>query len=346
MRILRYFSIFFVLGYAAWYFYAGDKPYQSISGQTMGTYYNVKIRTRKEDNMLPQKIRQRLDELNREMSVFDSESEISRLNNAKAGEWIDLSPEMSKVMKDSAKIWRLSGGAFDPTVGRLVDLWGFGASVPKKAPSEAEIKEVLKYTGFDKLKFADGYSRVKKSNDNIYINLSAIAKGYGVDRVAEKLEELGIRDYVVEIGGEVRAAGRKSEDVDRGSRSEEEKGWKIGVVKPSETPETAFVADLRNAAVATSGDYRNYYYKDGKKYSHTISPKSGYPVEHNLASVTVFDDNCMDADALATAAMSMGETKALKFAADNNLALVMFVREEDGSLKTLVSDKARKILGE
>lgn len=163
MRILRYFSIFFVLGYAAWYFYAGDKPYQSISGQTMGTYYNVKIRTRKEDNMLPQKIRQRLDELNREMSVFDSESEISRLNNAKAGEWIDLSPEMSKVMKDSAKIWRLSGGAFDPTVGRLVDLWGFGASVPKKAPSEAEIKEVLKYTGFDKLKFADGYSRVKRA---------------------------------------------------------------------------------------------------------------------------------------------------------------------------------------
>ena len=337
MRILRYFSIFFVLGYAAWYFYAGDKPYQSISGQTMGTYYNVKIRTRKEDNMLPQKIRQRLDELNREMSVFDSESEISRLNNAKAGEWIDLSPEMSKVMKDSAKIWRLSGGAFDPTVGRLVDLWGFEASVPKKAPSEAEIKEVLKYTGFDKLKFADGYSRVKKSNDNIYINLSAIAKGYGVDRIAKLLEDEGYTNFVVEIGGEV---------VARGSRSEEEKGWKIGVVKPAETPETAFVADLRNAAVATSGDYRNYYYKDGKKYSHTISPQSGYPVEHNLASVTVFDDNCMDADALATAAMSMGETKALKFAADNNLALVMFVREEDGSLKTLVSDKARKILGE
>ena len=241
MRILRYFSIFFVLGYAAWYFYAGDKPYQSISGQTMGTYYNVKIRTRKEDNMLPQKIRQRLDELNREMSVFDSESEISRLNNAKAGEWIDLSPEMSKVMKDSAKIWRLSGGAFDPTVGRLVDLWGFGASVPKKAPSEAEIKEVLKYTGFDKLKFADGYSRVKKSNDNIYINLSAIAKGYGVDRIAKLLEDEGYTDFVVEIGGEV---------VARGSRSEEEKGWKIGVVKPAETPETAFVADLRNAAVS------------------------------------------------------------------------------------------------
>ena len=156
MRILRYFSIFFVLGYAAWYFYAGDKPYQSISGQTMGTYYNVKIRTRKEDNMLPQKIRQRLDELNREMSVFDSESEISRLNNAKAGEWIDLSPEMSKVMKDSAKIWRLSGGAFDPTVGRLVDLWGFGASVPKKAPSETE-----KARGFRKAARRSSYSQQK-----------------------------------------------------------------------------------------------------------------------------------------------------------------------------------------
>lgn len=282
MRILRYFSIFFVLGYAAWYFYAGDKPYQSISGQTMGTYYNVKIRTRKEDNMLPQKIRQRLDELNREMSVFDSESEISRLNNAKAGEWIDLSPEMSKVMKDSAKILAPQRRAPLTRPSATCRAVGIRASVPKKAPSEAEIKEVLKYTGFDKLKFADGYSRVKKSNDNIYINLSAIAKGYGVDRIAKLLEDEGYTNFVVEIGGEV---------VARGSRSEEEKGWKIGVVKPAETPETAFVADLRNAAVATSGDYRNYYYKDGKKYSHTISPQSGYPVEHNLASVTVFDDN-------------------------------------------------------
>ena len=337
MRILRYFSIFFVIAYAAWYFYAGDKPYQNINGQTMGTYYNIKIRTRKEDNMLPQRINQRLEELNREMSVFDSESEISRINSAKAGEWIELSPEMSKVMKDSAKVWRLSNGAFDPTVGRLVDLWGFGASAPQKAPTEAEIKEVLKYTGFDKLKFADGYTRVKKSNDNIYINLSAIAKGYGVDHIAKLLEDEGYTDFIVEIGGEV---------VARGNRSEEEKGWKIGIVKPVETPENAFVASLKNAAVATSGDYRNYYYKDGKKYSHTISPQNGHPVEHNLASVTVFDDNCMNADALATAAMSMGETKALKFAADNNLALVMFVRQEDGSLKTLVSDKAKKILGE
>ena len=325
MRILRYFSIFFVLGYAAWYFYAGDKPYQSISGQTMGTYYNVKIRTRKEDNMLPQKIRQRLDELNREMSVFDSESEISRLNNAKAGEWIDLSPEMSKVMKDSAKIWRLSGGAFDPTVGRLVDLWGFGASVPKKAPSEAEIKEVLKYTGFDKLKFADGYSRVKKSNDNIYINLSAIAKGYGVDRIAKLLEDEGYTDFVVEIGGEV---------VARGSRSEEEKGWKIGVVKPAETPETAFVADLRNAAVATSGDYRNYYYKDGKKYAHTIDPRTGYPVQHSILSATVIARDCMSADAYATAFMVMGLEEAERFADSHpDLDACFIYADEKGELR-------------
>lgn len=141
MRILRYFSIFFVLGYAAWYFYAGDKPYQSISGQTMGTYYNVKIRTRKEDNMLPQKIRQRLDELNREMSVFDSESEISRLNNAKAGEWIDLSPEMSKVMKDSAKIWRLSGGALTRPSADLSTCGDSGLQCQKKRLRKQKLKK-------------------------------------------------------------------------------------------------------------------------------------------------------------------------------------------------------------
>lgn len=337
MRFLRYFSIFFVLGYMAWYFSADKTPYQNISGQTMGTYYNIKIRTLKEDNMLSQKIKQHMDELNRKMSVFDPKSEISRLNNAKAEEWIELSPEMSQVMKNAAKIWKMSNGAFDPTIGKLVDLWGFGSAVPQKTPSETEIKEVMKHTGFNKLKFADNYTRVKKNNDAIYINLSAIAKGYGVDSITNLLEKEGYTDFIVEIGGEV---------VARGKRSEDDNGWKIGVVKPDENQGNAFVVTLKNLAVATSGDYRNYYYKDGKKYSHTISPKNGYPVEHNLASVTVFNNSCMEADALATAAMAMGEEKALQFANDNNLALVMFVRQNDESLKTLISTNAKKIIGD
>lgn len=337
MRFIRNFSMLFIVLLVGWYLYAGQKTYQIISGQTMGTYYNIKIRSDSENNTLPSKIKQKLEDINREMSVFDSQSEISKINNAKAGEWIELSQPMAVVMKDAAKIWRLSGGAFDPTVGKLVDLWGFGAGTPKKMPTKEEIKAVLKYTGFEKIKFANNYSRLKKSYDDTYINLSAIAKGYGVDQIAKLLEDEGYTDFVVEIGGEV---------VARGKRSSEDKGWKVGVVKPTEAEENAYIVNLQNLAVATSGDYRNYYYTGDKKYSHTISPKNGYPVEHNLASVTVFNKNCMEADAVATAVMSMGEKKALKFANDNQLAIIMFVRDKEDNLQTIISEKAKKIVGE
>lgn len=337
MRFFRCFSTIFILGCIAWYLAASGTNYQSFGGQTMGTWYSVKIRTSKEDKNLPQKISEYLEAFNRKMSVFDPESEISRINRAKAGEWIRLSPEMSAVMKDASRIWKLSGGAFDPTVGKLVGLWGFGAETPQKMPSAAEISEALKETGFDKLEFDDDCTRIKKKKDNIYINLSAIAKGYGVDRLSELLKEEGYTDFVIEIGGEVIA---------RGNRSPKENGWKIGVAKPAQTRENAFVVSLRDKAVATSGDYRNYYYKDGQKYSHTISPRSGYPVKHNLASVTVFGDSSMEADALATAAMVMGEKKALKFANDNNLAFILFVRRGDDSFETLLSEQAKKITGE
>lgn len=337
MRFLRWFSIFFIIGFIGWYFFSGANPYQTMSGQTMGTYYNIKVRASRENNMLHKKIKQKLEDINKSMSVFDPDSEISKINDAPAGQWIELSAGMAGLMKDAAKIWRISGGSFDPTVGKLVDLWGFGTHIPKSTPSAEEIKNVLKYTGFDKLKFADNYTRLQKKYTETYINLSAIAKGYGTDQVAKLLEEEGYKDYIVEIGGEV---------VARGNRSDEEKGWKVGVVEPNETGGTAYVVSLKNSAVATSGDYRNYYYKDGKKYSHTISPKTGYPVEYNLTSATVFNDSCMEADAVATAVMSMGESKALKFANDNNLSVIMFVKDRNDNMKTLVSNRAKKIIGE
>lgn len=338
MRVFKYFSIFLILSSVGYYLFIEHSPYIVMSGKTMGTYYNIKIRTDKENNILHGKVKQKLEDINSEMSVFDPQSEISKINDAPADVWIDLSPEMSDVMRDAYKIYKLSNGAFDPTVGRLVDLWGFGVSIPKTVPTKEEIATILKSTGFDKIKFADNYSRLKKTDKDTYINLSAIAKGYGTDQIAALLEAEGYKNFVVEIGGEV---------VARGTRDDYAKGWKIGVVKPSKSQEeNSYVVTLKNSAVATSGDYQNYFYVDNKKYSHTISPKTGYPVEHNLASATVFYENCMDADAIATAIMSMGENKALKFANDNNLAVIMFIRDGEENIQTILSTKAKKIVGE
>ena len=175
-----------------------------------------------------------------------------------------------------------------------------------------------------------------KTNPETYTNLSALAKGYAVDRIAKLLSNMGYTDYVVEIGGEVKAAGNRVEDGE---------GWNIAVVEPNtETNKNAYVVALKDYAVATSGDYRNFFYYNDKRYSHTISPKDGYPVEHNLASVTVFNSSCMHADALATAIMAMGEKKGLAFANNNNLAAVLFVREGDNQFKALISKKAEKLL--
>ena len=179
---------------------------------------------------------------------------------------------------------------------------------------------------------------LSKKNKEIQINLSAIAKGYAVDRISKMLENKGYNNFIVEIGGEVRV---------KGNRAKKEKGWNIGVARPEENSVTSYeyVIKLKNMSVATSGDYRNYFYIDDKKYSHTIDPKTGYPVEHSLSSVTVFDEECTKADALATGIMSMGEKKGLSFANNYNIPVIMFVQTEDG-FRTILSNKAKKMIDE
>jgi len=337
-RLLKY--LLLIAGAAAViYYYAHSRqPYQIMSGETMNTYYRIKIRTDKENNLLHNAVRDELQQINHEMSVFENSSEISQINNDDSGEWIDLSPEMSEVLKDSYKTYTESDGYFDPTVGKLIDLWGFGTSRnSQRIPDDEKITEALKSIGFNKLQFNKNFTRIKKANPDIKINLSALAKGYGVDRIAGLLDRNGYTDYIVEIGGEVKA---------RGNRVPDGKGWNVAVVKPDQTNDNAYVVKLQNFSVATSGDYRNFFYHKDKRYSHTISPKDGYPVEHNLASATVFHQSCMHADALATAIMAMGEKKGLAFANKNNLAVVLFVREENNTFKPLFSNEAKKLLGE
>ena len=264
-RLLKYLFFLAAAVTAVVYYIRTRQPYQIMSGETMNTYYRIKIRTDKENNLLHNAIRDELQRINKEMSVFDSSSEISSINNDDSGEWIDLSPEMSEVLKDARKTYVESNGNFDPTVGKLVDLWGFGTTrSSKRVPSDEKIKEALKSTGFDKLRFNGNYTRVKKSIPDVKLNLSALAKGYAVDRVAALLDDNGYTDYIVEIGGEVKA---------RGNRSEESKGWNVAVVEPNtQNYENAYVVGLKDFAVATSGDYRNFFYYNDKRYSHTISP--------------------------------------------------------------------------
>ena len=337
MRILKYFSIFLFLAAIVWYLSGYKKSYQLLTGETFGTYYTIKVRSTKENNLLQKIVKQKFSDINSEMSVFDMNSEISEINRIPAGQWIALSADMSALLKNAYQIYQMSGGAFDPTTGRLIDLWGFGTTGNiQKIPDDAEIKKTLATTGFDKIQFSADFSRLRKKYAETTLNLSAIAKGYAVDRTASLLKAERYKNFIVEIGGEVYAFG---------TRNENAKGWNIGIADPSgEDGANLAVVTLKNYAVATSGDYNNFFYINDKKYSHTINPKTGYPVENNLISVTVFNKSCMTADGLATAIMSMGESKAANFISSNKLAVIMFVKDENGSISPIISDAAQEFL--
>lgn len=337
MQPLKYISISLIFIVVIIYAQMSFAPYKTMSGKVFGTYYNIKIKTDSINNSLHHKVKQTLKSINHKMSIFDALSEVSKINKIKTDEKIELSPEMSFLLQNAYKVNQQSKGAFDPTVGRLVNLWGFGVDKPTKMPNQRKLDEALKHTGFDKLKFSNNFKTLQKKDTDVYLDLSAIAKGYGVDKVALLLEKEGYHDYVVEIGGEVKASGQKSNG----------KNWSIGIAKPSEHgSNNALVVDLTDHAVATSGDYRNFFYQDGKRYSHTISPQDGKPVEHNLASVTVFHESCMLADAYATAIMSMGEKEGLAMANRLKLAIILFVRNLDNSVSIQMSQAAKNLTGQ
>ena len=304
----------------------------------MNTYYRITIRSNNEDTLLHNEIKNELQLINNEMSVFENTSDLSQFNKDKDEGWIDVPETLTDILQKSYNLYVHTNGYFDPSVGKLVDIWGFGKNKNVKIPTKEEIEKVKQDTGFKQISFSKDFRRALKKNKEIQINLSAIAKGYAVDRISKMLENKGYNNFIVEIGGEVRV---------KGNRAKKEKGWNIGVARPEENSVTSYeyVIKLKNMSVATSGDYRNYFYIDDKKYSHTIDPKTGYPVEHSLSSVTVFDEECTKADALATGIMSMGEKKGLSFANNYNIPVIMFVQTEDG-FRTILSNKAKKMIDE
>ncbi len=309
-----------------------------LSGKVFGTYYHVKIAGQAPSPDLEKRIEQVFDDVNRHLSVFTPESEINRLNRAAIGEKFNLSPDLALLLKTSAEINRQSDGYFDPTVAPLVNLWGFGPrGKVEKIPDPKQIDAVLSTVGFHQLHFAPDFRSVVKKNQQTSLNLSAIAKGYAVDKIASLLENDGIRNYIVEIGGEIKAAGEKSPG----------KSWTVGVAFPSADVSGNILAlQLKDMAVATSGDYHNFFNWNGKRYAHTISPFDGRPIEHNLASATVLAPDCMTADAYATAIMALGEDRGLALAEKLNLPVILFVREADDSIKSVYSSAAASYMGE
>ena len=337
IKILKILLIIVLLSSSIYYIIHRETPFYIMTGNTMNTYYRITIRNSRNDTLLHNAVKKELQQINTEMSVFEKMSDISQFNQNDSTGWIEIPENLSHVLKAAYQVYMQTNGYFDPSVGAIIDLWGFGTNKTIKEPSKEEIKAALKNVGLNKIVFSADFRKAKKGNADIYINLSAIAKGYAVDRIAKLLQNHQYENFLVDIGGEVRALGNRSENA---------QGWNVGIARPSmdNVNEYEYVVRLKNLSVATSGDYRNYYYIDGKKYSHTMDPKTGYPVEHDLASVTVFADECMYADALATGIMSMGEKRGLEFANNNKLPIVMFVRVNETEFQTIVSDEGEILL--
>ena len=273
-----------------------NMPYQHNRGSIFGTFYSITYQC---DNDLQKEIEAELKKVDQALSMFNQESIISKVNR---NEKVELNEMFLQVITLAQKVSQDTDGAFDITVAPLVNAWGFGFKTGDK-PSGTSIDSLMSTVGYKKISLKG--RQLFKENKNTMLDCSAIAKGYGSDVVAAFLKKRGIDNFMVEIGGEVVTQGI----------SEKRVPWRIGVTKPTDDSlsvdnELQTVLNVTNKAMATSGNYRNFYYKDGKKYAHTIDPKTGYPVQHSLLSATVLADNCATADAYATSFMVMGIEKA------------------------------------
>lgn len=304
----------------------GARELLALDGRTMGTTWSVRVAAPPpglREAALRADVEARLVRINALMSTWDPASELSRFNAAPIGEWFAVDAELVAVVEAARTLGELSEGAFDVTVGPLVNLWGFGpqAEVGRDAvPSEAALEAALRRVGFAGVETRRAPPALRRTAD-LEVDLSAIAKGYGVDAVASILEAHGVQRYLAEIGGELRARGHNARDVP----------WQVGIETPDAQQRGVAreAIGLDGAAVATSGDYRNFFTVDGVRYSHTIDPTTGRPVTHDVASVTVIHSSAMWADGWATALNVMGAERGLALAAEQDLAVLFILYEAD-----------------
>jgi len=303
----------------------GGRSLTRLTGATMGTGYSVKIPglpAGLDGQALERDIAAILGAVDRRMSTYRPESELSRFNGGGAGMWHPVSGDTRAVVAEALRVSRLSRGAFDATVGPLVELWGFGPGGGGRAlPSRRRIADGLRRLDHHKVRTRASPPALAKEQGDLRVDLSGIAKGFGVDKVTEHLRRLGIRDYLVEVGGEFSGRGYSP----RGD------GWRIGIEKPdSARPTVRRVVRLGDRALATSGDYRIFFEHGGARYSHIIDPRDGRPVAHGLASVTVVAPSTMAADALSTALMVLGPERGLDLARREGIAAFFIAKRGDG----------------
>lgn len=305
-----------------------DRPLEPpvrFEGNIFGTFYQVTIMdplTQGESLELEEGFKAELESVDKAMSTYRDDSELIAFNEAPLGEWQPLSNELIDVLAISQSVAEASHGAFDITVGDLINLWSFGPGArPEEVPADDVLAERLAQVGFDAVEVDTQNMQARRTRD-VFVDLSGVAKGHGTDRVAAYLAQQGLEHYLVNIGGELIARGLRDE--------KEQTPWQIGIEVPEDGPQRAqHIIPLESMSVATSGDYRNYFEIDGERFSHTIDPRTGRPVTHQLASVSVFHPSNAWADAWATALLVVGEQDAMQMAIENNLNVLMLVRQGD-----------------
>lgn len=309
-----------------------------LAGSAMASTYNVKLAQRPAvaAERVHEAVQAAFDAVEARMSMYRAESELSQLNRAAGGRPLALSPDLYAVLAAAQEIAALSNGAFDVTVAPLVQAWGFGTEKRRAVPPAAQLQSQRATVGWRGLQLDAAARRATKGHDSLQLDLGGIAKGFGVDRAAQALEALGIADYMVEHGGEVRTRGRNAEG----------RAWQIGIERPDAVPQRAhYVVPLAGRSMATSGDYRIFFEQDGRRYSHEIDPARAAPIAHSLCSVSVVADDCTRADALATALIVLGPQAGFELAQQQGIAAYFIERGADGSAFTARATTAFDALG-
>ncbi|SJL82214.1 Thiamine biosynthesis lipoprotein ApbE precursor [Vibrio palustris] len=300
-----------------------------FGGPTMGTTYHVKYildENTPSVDLVQKQVDTLLEQVNAQMSTYQHDSELSQFNQYVGSEPFPVSHDTATVVREAIRLHAVTQGKLDVTVGPLVNLWGFGPEGrPNVTPTEQALEEKRSQIGIERLSVVN--DTLIKTQPSVYVDLSTIAKGWGVDKIANYLDNNHINNYMVEVGGEIRLKGHNRNGVP----------WRIAIEKPIDNERTVQeIISPKDMAMATSGDYRNYFEQDGVRYSHIIDPQTGRPIHHRVVSVTVLHPSCMTADGLATGLMVLGEHQGLEVAEQQNLPVLMIVKTEDG-FKTVTS---------
>jgi thiamine biosynthesis lipoprotein len=315
----------------------GKPVYSNITGFIQGSTYSIVYENKKniDPGELRVKIEKILHDFDLSLSLYNDSSVLTKVNR---NEEVVVDSFFTEAFRKSVIISEMTDGAFDITVGQLVRAWGFGPEAHKSF-TESKRDSLLKLTGMKNVSLVNG--RIIKSDPRMSLDFNAIAQGYSVDVICDYFDDLGIKDYLIEIGGEVRAKGRKNGNL-----------WRIGIDKPEDnnlSPGKTLeaIVSISDKALATSGNYRKFYIEDGIKYSHEIDPKTGYPVKNTVLSVSVVTDECATADAIATAFMVMGKDKIIEFLKTHpELEVYLIYSDEAGNFKTWTSENLKKNIAE